>query len=92
MSEQLADCKAMGFDPLALNDRFLIPVQAKPTQTIKNVLGELWLGALLVRIFNSQQKFAVLVTGKQPIKNSRTSRSDMKRAGGAWGQTNANRH
>ena len=82
----------MGFNPLALNDWLLIPVQAKPAQTIKNILGELWLGALLIRILNSQQEFAVLMTSKQPIKNSCTSRSDMKRASGAWGQTNANRH
>jgi hypothetical protein len=82
----------VSFYPLALDDRFLIPVQAKPAQTVENILRELWLGALFVRVLNSQQKFAVLMTGKQPIKNSRTSRSDVKRASGAWGQTNANRH
>jgi hypothetical protein len=82
----------MGFNPLALNHRFLIPVQAEPGQTVKDVSGELWLGTLFIGVLNSQQKLAVLMASKQPVKNGRTSRSDVKRAGGAWGQTNANRH
>ena len=75
--------------PFALDDGFLVPVDPEPLQAFENVLGVLGLGPLLVGVFNAQHERSLLVLGIEPIENSGSRRSNMKRARRAGGQSNA---
>ena len=62
--EKRLDGLAVLGDSLALDHRLFIPVDAKPLQAFKDVLGVFRLRSLLVGVFDAQQKTAVLVAGK----------------------------
>ena len=87
--EQGLDGIAVLGDALALNHRLFIPVDSKPLQAFKDVLGVFRLRSFFVGVFDAKQKTAVLVAGKQPIENGGSRGADMKRSRGAGGQTNA---
>src|SRR3990167_9117257 len=53
---------------------------AEPMQTVHNILFELRLVALFVRILEAQHHFPAVVRGKKIVKNSRPHRPDMQKA------------
>src|SRR5262249_14434368 len=66
-------------DATRLKEGPFVPVQAEPGQRFQDALCHLFAGTFQVGIFDPKNKTAVMFAGKQPDKESRPRRSNMKK-------------
>ena len=77
---------------LALVYRSLIGIQTQPIHSIQDSVYILLRGALLVRIFDTQDKLAAVVPGIEPAKQRGTNAANVKHSRWAWGESGSNGH
>jgi hypothetical protein len=67
----------------------LIPIEFQPLQPFVNGRG-CFLGiARLVRVFDSQNEFATVMPGKEPVEKRRARAADVEVTGGRRGEADA---
>ena len=67
-----------------LADRRLITGKAKPVKTVMDGGNRRISRALTVRILDAEQIAATMVTGKQPVEQSRARPANMQETGWRW--------
>src|SRR6266849_1003126 len=68
----------------------LIPVQPHPLQAFQDGLDRLRSRPLAIGIFDPKDEDSLVVSGKEPVKQSRTDAPDVEVAGGARSKPDAN--
>jgi hypothetical protein len=59
-----------------------VPIQAKPPEAFQNGFHGFWCGAALVRVFDSEDKFALQISCVKPVEECGPRTADMKVACG----------
>jgi hypothetical protein len=89
--QQLLNGGAVLSDALALDDGLAVPVDAEPLQAFQDVGGVFGLAALLVGVLDPQQELPAVMPREEPVEDGGPRRADVKRAGGAGGETHTDR-
>jgi hypothetical protein len=67
----------------------LVPIEFQPLQTFVNGRGRFLGVARLVRVFDSQNEFATVMPGKEPVEKRRARAADVEVTGRGRGEANA---
>ena len=66
-----------------------IPIEPNPLHSLNNGLDRFIGRAALVRVFDTEDKHAILLAGKEPIEQRRTNTADVQKAGGTRRKSNS---
>ena len=80
--QKLQRALPMTFGAMRLEDRFLVPVQSQPAQSIQELGDVLGAAAAPVGVLNAQQKGPALAARQKPVEERGAGATDMQRPGG----------
>jgi len=80
---------AVDFEPPALEDGFLVPVETQPLEVLEDLVEESRFGPFQVGVFDAEQELSPGMAGEEPIEDGRPGAPDVEEARRAGGKSNA---
>ena len=92
IGQHLVDDGVVAIEAFSLIVRTLLPVQPQPVHPFDDGVDRLLSRALQIGIFDAQDKFTLMVTGKQPGVECGTSAADVQETGRTGSKTGFDFH